>query len=101
MKSIVLKIAAGLILTFGTAFSNAQAQTRNFSRSENTLINFQLSSVVSGAHVIIRNSSGQIIRIKSFFTNYCNIESIILNAGVYSYTIINGKQVAAGNFSVK
>lgn len=101
MKNIIYKIALGLFATFFVAQNSATAQSQRFSRSGNTLINFQVGQLSAGAKVIIRNSAGQVVRTKTFFTRYCNIESMIFPAGVYSYTIVNGGQSAAGSFSIQ
>lgn len=100
MKNIIIKSAFALLVASGIA-ATANAQSSRFTRSENTLINFQLSQVNSGARLVIRNSYGQVVRSKSFFTNYCNIESSLLSSGNYTYTIINGNQVCEGAFSIR
>ena len=99
MKNII-KSAFALLIAAGIA-TTANAQSPRFVRSEQTLINFQLSKVNSGARVVIRNSYGQVIRSKNFYTNYCNIESSLFSSGNYTYTIINGNQVSEGTFSIR
>jgi hypothetical protein len=100
MKNFIIA-AASVLLFNSAAATTASAGSPSFSRSESTLINFQLGKVCSGAKVIIRNSAGQVVRSKSFFTSYCNIESSNLGSGSYTYMIVNGKQVAEGAFSVR
>lgn len=102
MKNIVSKFAIAFFATVCLTQSTAQAQSSNFIRSENTVISFDLGTNQSpNAKIIIRNSNGQVVKTKSFFSKYCNIESIFFQSGTYSYTIVNGNVSSTGTFSIK
>lgn len=94
MKSIKIAIA---LLALTTTAAKAQNKTNN-----NTVLSFQVGNPqASNAKLIIRNSEGQVVKVKSITTNYCNVDKSIFGSGAYNFTIVNGRKSCTGSFSVK
>lgn len=97
MKRIAITIAL-----FALTATTVKAQGKPSASNDNVVLSFQVGNPqASNAKLIIRNSEGQVVKVKSITTNYCNVDKSIFGSGAYNFTIVNGRKSCTGSFSVK